>query len=400
MKKNIRVAFLNDSARIAGAEKSLALLVQNLPDRIVPLVVCPPGEYAGFLTASGVSHVRTATVWHYRRASGYLRYMASLVKLARILLKFGVEIIHCNSYRAGHWGIPLAYLLGVRTVCHVRDCHYTRFSTMMMKRAGSRVHFIAVSNAVKEALVGAGVMPQNISVIFNGTDVRNFHPGVSPARLVRDGSPRLNLGIFGRIEERKRHLDAVEALAIVRREVDAHLYIVGDAWRDSGKVVEEWLLERTSQLGLAPHVSFTGYRTDIPEIMAGMDIVLVPSVDEPFARVILEALALEKPVIGTLSGGTPEMIEDATSGLLVPPKAPAALAQAILRLARDPGLAARLARNGRARATRMFTIEAHVSKVLGVYDKVMGRAPSAEPDRGAALASAQTADRVSEQPRS
>jgi len=379
MKKNHRVAFLNDSARIAGAEKSLALLVRNLPGRIAPLVVCPPGEYAEFLAASGVPNVKTARLWHYTRANGYLRYMATLVRLARILLNFRVEIIHCNSYRAGHWGIPLAYLLGVQTVCHVRDCHYTRFSSALMKRAGRRVQFIAVSNAVKAALVRVGVPAEKVSVIYNGTDVGSFRPGLPAARFLHEGATRVNLGIFGRIEARKRHVDAVEALAEVRKHVDAHLYVVGDAWRESGKAVEKWLQERISQLGLAPHVSFTGYRTDIPEIMAGMDVVLVPSVDEPFARVILEAMASEKPVIGTLSGGTPEMIEDGVSGLLVAPERPAELAEAILRLARDPELARRLATNGLQRATGLFTIEAHVSKVVAVYEQIVNQPSAVNP---------------------
>jgi len=379
--KPIRVAFLNDSARIAGAEKSLALLVQNLPDWVNPLVVCPPGEYADFLAASGVRNVKTARVSHYNRANGYLRYMVSLVKLARILLNFGVQIIHCNSYRAGHWGIPLAYLLGLQTVCHVRDSHYTRFSTLLMKRAGNRVHFIAISNAVKEALVKVGVAPEKVSVIYNGTDVRSFRPGLQPARFLRESPVSLNLGIFGRIEERKRHIDAIEALPLIRKHADSHLYIVGDAWKESGQAVEKWLQERIVQLGLGRHVSFTGYRTDVPEIMAGVDIVLVPSVDEPMGRVILEAMASEKPVIGTLSGGIPEVIENGTSGLLVEPKAPAVLADAVLRLVRDPRLAARLAANGRERATKLFSIEAHVSQVVFFYNTILGREPSSDPDQ-------------------
>jgi hypothetical protein len=126
----INIAFINDSSRIAGAEKSLALLVANLPrDRFQSTVICPPGEYEGYLRQHGVESVIPLRLYHYNRSNGVVRYLASILRLARILRRQRVDIIHCNSYRAAHWGIPLAYVLGIRAVCHVRDCHFTRFSS-------------------------------------------------------------------------------------------------------------------------------------------------------------------------------------------------------------------------------------------------------------------------------
>jgi glycosyltransferase involved in cell wall biosynthesis len=111
-----------------------------------------------------------------------------------------------------------------------------------------------------------------------------------------------------------------------------------------------------------------GFQRDIPPIMAMMDIILVPAENEPFARVILEAMALGKPIIGTTSGGTPEMLEHHKSGLLVPARDPAALAKAIIMLAFDSALRVQLGANARSRVQEMFTITAHVKQVEKVYD--------------------------------
>jgi glycosyltransferase involved in cell wall biosynthesis len=365
----MNIVFVNDSSRIAGAEKSLALLAANLPrDRFRPTVVCPPGEFEGYLRQAGIESVVPTRLHHYNRSNGVFRYGASLTRLARILVRSKADIVHCNSYRAAHWGIPLAYLLRIRAVCHVRDCHYTRFSSRLMAHAGGRVFFIAVSEAVKNSLIRAGVRAERIKVVYNGADVTQYHPGVKPAGLFSRRGTEFRLGLFGRIEERKRHIDAVEALPLIRREYpNVHLVIVGDPWRESGQAADRRLKKRIAELNLQEHVTFTGYRTDVPALMADVDAVLVPSVDEPFARVILEAFSLGKPVIGTLSGGTPEMIEEGVSGILTPPEDPAALAAACLRLIRNPEIAAAMGRQGRKRALRLFTIDSHVGAVTQVY---------------------------------
>jgi L-malate glycosyltransferase len=368
----INIAFINDSSRIAGAEKSLALLVANLPrDRFQSTVICPPGEYEGYLRQHGVESVIPLRLYHYNRSNGVVRYLASILRLARILRRQRVDIIHCNSYRAAHWGIPLAYVLGIRAVCHVRDCHFTRFSSKLMARAGSRIVFVAVSKAVKASLVNAGVSSGQVEVVYNGADVTRYHPGIPPADPFEGRSDAVNLGLFGRIEERKRHIDAVEALFLIRRvRSNVRLVVVGDPWKESGRAADRRLKERIAELGLQDQVLFTGYRTDVPALMSGVDVVLVPSTDEPFARVILEAFSMEKPVVGTLSGGTPEMIEDGVSGLLAPAQDPAALADACLRLLNDAKLAASLARQGRERALRLFTIDSHVAAITRIYSEI------------------------------
>ncbi|HXK61832.1 MAG TPA: glycosyltransferase family 4 protein [Acidobacteriota bacterium] len=368
----MRILFLNDSSRIAGAEKSLALLAEHLDgNRFQKLVVCPPGEYPGYLRQRGVE-VRESQLYYYARRTGITRYIVSLLKAFWLVRSFRPDIIHCNSYRAAHWGIPLATVSAVKTVCHIRDARYTRWSSWLMKNSPKSVRFIAISEAVRQALLAAGVKPERIDVIHNCADLGAFHPAVAPdPAIVAKG--KLRLGVFGRIEERKRLIDAVEAVGQLDAAREAHLFIAGEAWTGKGVEVERELRARIRELGLEQQVTFLGYRNDVPEIMAALDIVLMPAVDEPFARVVLEGMCMGKPVIGILSGGVPEVIENGVSGILAPPRSPRALAEAIESLVKDPGLARRLGENARRRALEQFSVESHLSQVEATYRKVLGQ---------------------------
>ncbi|MFB3904125.1 MAG: glycosyltransferase family 4 protein [Acidobacteriota bacterium] len=366
----MRILFLNDSARIAGAEKSLALLTENLDaTRFEKAVVCPPGPYSAYLKEKRIPVIES-DLYYYAQRTGIRRYLHSLVKLGRLTRSWRPDIIHCNSYRAAHWGIPLARLLGIGVVCHIRDARYTRWSAWLMKHSPRSARFIAISAAVRQALLAVGVHPARIDVIHNCADLKAFHAGVKPACdvLPKGG---LRLGVFGRIEERKRVVDAVEALSLLDEALNSHLFIVGEAWTENGAAVERELRSKVRALGVEDRVTFTGYRTDIPEIIAALDIVLMPAEDEPFARAVLEGMCMGKPVIGTTSGGVPEVIEDGQSGLLVPPRDPRRIAEAIRSLVADPTAARRLGRNGQQRAINHFSVEAHLERVEQAYKRIL-----------------------------
>jgi glycosyltransferase involved in cell wall biosynthesis len=241
-----------------------------------------------------------------------------------------------------------------------------------MKHSPRSVRFIAISFAVRQALLAVGVEPARIDVIHNCSDLKAFHPGVKPdCEVLAKG--KLRLGVFGRIEERKRAVDAVEAVGLLRESADPHLFIVGEAWTEKGVTVERELRSRIRELGIENRVTFTGYRTDIPEIMAALDIVLMPAEDEPFARVVLEGMCMGKPVIGTTSGGVPEVVESGLSGLLVAPRSPQSLAQAVRSLVDHPADARRLAENGRLRAIKEFSVEGHLRRVEETYGRLLNR---------------------------
>jgi glycosyltransferase involved in cell wall biosynthesis len=187
-------------------------------------------------------------------------------------------------------------------------------------------------------------------VVPLGIDVKRFASG-RPAFDKRDG--RRLVGNVARLAEQKDHRTLLEAAALVP---EADFVIAGD-----GELRGE--LERTA----GPNVRFLGPRTDVPEILASLDVFAFPSLFEGLCLAVIEAQTAGVPVVATAVGGIKETVVDRETGLLVPPRDPEALAAAIRRLLDHPGEAARLAAEARRRAVERYSEEKMVTGTLALY---------------------------------
>jgi glycosyltransferase involved in cell wall biosynthesis len=127
-------------------------------------------------------------------------------------------------------------------------------------------------------------------------------------------------------------------------------------------------------LGIERAVRFLGFRTDVTRIFAASDVVVLPSVAEAFGLVLGEAMVMQKAVVATRVGGIPEIVEDGVTGILVPPASPAALADAILSLLRDPERRTQLGEAGRRRVIETFRFETMMERYEALYEALLGRA--------------------------
>ena len=118
-------------------------------------------------------------------------------------------------------------------------------------------------------------------------------------------------------------------------------------------------------------VRLVGFRRDIPALLAAADVCVLPAEAEACGRVLLEAMAMAKPVVATASGGTPEIVQDGVTGILVPPGDAGAVAAALENLLRDPGRAGSMGAAGRDRAVAHFTIEAHAENTMRAYAELL-----------------------------
>jgi glycosyltransferase involved in cell wall biosynthesis len=294
-------------------------------------------------------------------------------RLARLIRTRRIQIAHAHKGRARTLTL-LAGLMGARALLVLN--RGVSFPVRRWNRFGytsRRVHaIVAVCESIKRGLVARGVPADKIAVIHSGTDVERFHPGA-------DGRPvRAELGLGAGhllvtqvgVRSWRGWRDLLEAMrAVARAAPEARLLFVG---APPSRVAE--LADRAREAGLGDRVLALGHRDDVPAILAASDVV----VDASYAGLgitgsIREALACERPVVATAVEGMPELVLDGETGLLVPPRAPGALADAILRLLREPALAQAMARAGRKRVEAHFSLRAKLDATEALYRRLVAQ---------------------------
>ena len=215
-----------------------------------------------------------------------------------------------------------------------------------------------------------GVPADRVVAIGPGLDTARFHPDVSGAAVRRElrlAGPVI--GLVANIRGSKGHAYFLAAArAVLAERPDARFLIVGDG------IGFDDVQRRVKEMGLEHRVLMTGFRRDVPEVMAALDVLVLPSIkSEAMSQVIPQALAVGTPVVGTTVGGTPELVRDGETGRLVPPADAPALAAAILDLMNDPERARALARRGQALVLAQHSLDAAMARTVEVYEVV--RAP-------------------------
>ncbi|HEX4010886.1 MAG TPA: glycosyltransferase family 4 protein [Solirubrobacteraceae bacterium] len=391
----IRVLYVNDTARVSGAEHSLLVLLGSLSGRVSAVVACPEGELAVAVRRLGVPvraipgtdlSARLHARHTVREAARAARTAAAVRSIAR---DAGADVVHANTPRAGLISVLARNGSGAGPVVHIRDStppgRLPRLATSLVARRASA--FVATSRFLADQLP-AGI---DTATVPNAVDPLRFDPGAldratARARLGLDELAPV-MAVVGQISPHKGQADAIRALAIVRRaHPDARLLLVGSvkfasaATRFDNRAYADSLRALSHRLGASGAVHFLGERSDVAEILAAVDVALVPSWYEPFGRVALEAMIMGVPVIVTAVGGTREVVTDGVDGLVLAPERPQTWAAAIESLLDDPERRRAMGARGRARALRDYSPDRHADAILGVYaDALGGRRPRHRP---------------------
>ena len=327
------------------------------------LIVCQPGSP---LLAEARATAIPAVAIRMRGAAD----IGALFRLRRFMRAHDVSLIHTHSSIDSWLGGIAARSLG-RPV--VRSRHVSipiRRRRALVYRLADRI--ITSGEAVRTLVIASGVAPERVVAIPAGVDAARFHGAVSGKR-VRDElelPPGAALvGLVANVRGSKGHNVFLEAArAVLAVAPDTRFLIVG-----AGVGFDE-VRDRVRQMGLEASVHLTGFRRDIPEVMAALDVLALPSIrSEAIPQVIPQALAVGTPVVASTVGGSPELIRDGENGRLVPPADPGALAAAILDLLRDPELARAMARAGQAMVRERYTIDATMARTADVYRALVPR---------------------------
>lgn len=263
---------------------------------------------------------------------------------------------------------------GIATASGVRSLGLgieQRFPYSFVERIGHRLTAAIVGNseAVRRAAVARdrGVA-RRFRVIHNGVDLAKYASRADRAATrhelgLADGE--LAVLMVANLISYKGHRDALHAFLAARRQVPGLRLVLAGAGPE-----EAALRALAAELGIASEVRFLGARTDVPRLMSAADFFLMASHEEGFPNAVLEAMASGLPIVATDVGGVREQFGDATCGLLVAARAPAAMAQAIVRLARDAELCQALGATARRRAAAEFGWDVAVARHSALYEEL------------------------------
>lgn len=383
-----RIAYVDHALQLGGAQKSLLELLARLDRRrFSPVLLCAEGaEWLHRPELDGIEQVpvfEASALLEQRRDQldpsvlGSRRQLLGgltlVLRLRRALRAVKADLVHTNTLKAHFLGGAAGRLSGLPVLWHVRDILDPGPARTWLLRASKllRPQVIAISQAV-----AAQFSSQNVPVelIYNGIPLDQFTPEEPDPSLKRELqlSPEEEvLVIVGRLTPWKGHRTLLEALAILSTQrPQVRLLVVGEVAFWEASYGEE--LERLAEdLGVADRVSWLGFREDVPAILRLCDLFVLPSEDEPFGRVLIEAMAVGKPVVATRSGGAPEVVVDGETGALVPPGDEKSLAAALGDLLSDRSKAAALGQGGLERARAVFDVNRVVEMVQSLYDRTL-----------------------------
>ncbi|MGE5572174.1 MAG: glycosyltransferase family 4 protein [Bacteroidota bacterium] len=354
-------------ASLGGTEKHVLTLISSLRREVTPCLLAPQGNALPLFRDLGVPY---RTILPLILAPGLGRALqAHRSAFREILMEFRPTLIHVHAgienAVAAHLEAP-----GIPTVFTIHgypDAASYIVSGFLANRIVDEV--ICVSEAERRAAQSHGFRKDRLTVIHNGIVAPHGAGEVDESRR-RWGIPSeaIVIGTVSRLERGKGTAYLVSALAHIRRDCpNVVLLVTGDGRR------RQDLAQLAIDLGVGDRVVFTGALPDPTAALEIIDVFALPSLREALGMAILEAMAHAKPVVATTVGGIPEAVVHGETGLLVPPKDDAALASALLVLARNPARRQEMGARGRARFEALFTADLMARRTLEVYRRVLAR---------------------------
>lgn len=390
-----RILYICHDGDLYGSQQSLSLMVAHLPtDRYRAFVsIARPGPLNERLNAlpnvTVLSHRRLQWVKHDRRSSlkrlgDILTLLVGLpfkaMALAKTIREHEIDLVHTNA-SVSLEGALAARLAGVPHVWHIRELFMEEnpklhmvlgraFSRWTIDRLSDRV--LCISEAVARQFTPyREKTPEKYVTIYNALAPSDPPDTSSPHRLSWPEKHAFRLGYIGRLSSGKRFSDLLEAVALLREKgLEIELCVAGNfVDRD----YEEQIQATLQSCHLSAIVHLLGYLDDTRPLLDTLDLLVLPSLNEPFGRVLIEAMLAGVPCLAANSGGVPEIITDGETGWLYPPKDTRALADQIAALMDDPARVDAVRQNAGRQAGERFTIEKQIRTLEACYQSTLER---------------------------
>jgi glycosyltransferase involved in cell wall biosynthesis len=361
----LKIFYVIDSLNVGGAEIQLMSLIRScLTDgHRVSVSYFTPGVLSEELESLGVRC--------YRLSRHGLRDPSVVVRLRRLLERLQPDVVHTHLRKSDLAGQLSAAWAGVparlSTLHNLAPWRRNRAMNLVARSMTSGCHcFIACGDAVRDYSLRVGGLPADrTEVVSNGIDVDRF----DPVRFDAQDRAGETIGIVGRLQPAKGHrvfIQAAERLVTVRPE--ARFVVVGEG------PLRAQLMDDVVRAGLEGRFVFTGLVRNVAALVRSFDLFTLSSISEGLPVTLLEAMALERPVVATRVGGIPDVITDGDDGLLVEPSNPNQLAAGWNRLLADPALARQLGKRARRTIVERFDQRIMHRRVKDLYTSLVARA--------------------------
>jgi glycosyltransferase involved in cell wall biosynthesis len=368
----MKISLLSRAPFLGGAEvacERLALGLQQLGHDVSVIVNERNIVHDRYCEAGIRSHMYRLPL---REKRTVLSYAYHWMRLFSFLKSLKPDIVHSNDLPTHQFASSVASRLKIPIICHHRFI-YDGQCINWLNRHRAHLHLF-VSQFLMNLL-------SNHSSLLNSQPRQVVYDGLPLGDRVTDSmrlDARRKLGIVagkrvvlfaGQVIERKGVKELIDAWQILSLDTDnIELIIVGDDIQNGGEYRKE--MEAYAR-GMGGAVRFLGFQKNVPDLLKAADIAVVPSREEPLGNATLEAMATGLPVIGTRTGGIPEMVVHEQTGLLVPVQAPQELASAMRKLLANRSLALRLGEAGRLRCEQFFDLPGHVKAIEGIYEMLI-----------------------------
>ena len=355
-------------AKLGGGGKSLLGLLSHLPESGWKAHVVVPGEgqFTDELAKLHIPH----TIYPFKQIAWQQPFasLATTLWWNKLFRQIRPSLIHANGFELSRSFALAAGISGIPYITHVRFPVEPIGARWTLRGLPKPAAFIFNSHAMKESLwpnLSRLAAHSKAYVAHNAVDLVNFTPAPWP------DSRTLRIGIVANFAPFKRHEDFLRMAAeMTKARQDLEFCIVGEDTQGTGRRAALEQLAR--ELKVDSLVRFLGHRSDIPDIMRQLHLLVVPSQFEPFGRVVIEAMACGRPVIGSRDGGIPEIIEEGKTGYLIGVGDWKGFARAALALLADQEKWTSMSKSASAVARDRFSIAAHVTQITGIYREILG----------------------------
>lgn len=367
MKKTCILYTSHTSEFKMGGQISLFNLVKRLDrTQYCPVLVCP-GE--GTLSQR-FSEIDCRTVYHHfprLKWFNIVRILTCFVYTIRLLKRYHIDFVHSDHPTDTLYLGICSRVLRIPLIWHARVSSSSRLDHFNCRLASK---IISVSNSVKKRFLPSDRNSQKHATIYNAVDCDLFNPnsGTENRQSLGLGRDKIIVTTVCQLIKEKGVLEFIEAAKRVCAKIELCRFVI--AGEGTEKFTNE-LTQLIKQKGLFEQVHLLGFREDIPSILNDSDLFVLASYIEGFPRVVVEAMACGKPVVGTDVEGVSEVIEDHITGLLVPPRDSKRLAEAIVEILMDEGKMEAMGQAGRKRAEGLFSIVHHVARIEDVYEEIL-----------------------------